>query len=315
MGRVIGRMLLQAVGTVLVATLAIFLLLRVLPGDAATVALGVNATPDALAQWRVQHGTDRPLLTQYGTWLGGLLTGQFGHSFVTGRDLTPLILDRVQVTLILVGLGMLIALLIAIPLGTLAAVKNRSPVGTLISSVSQVGVAVPAFLLGLLLISFFAVRLGLLPSGGWIPPAFNFGEFIRRVALPALTLGLVQAAILTRYVRAAVVDQLNQDYLRTARAVGNRKWQALWRHGLRNAAIPILTVAGIQIATLLIGAVVVERVFVVPGLGSMLVDAVANRDLQAVQGIVMMLVLLVVAINLLTELAYAAIDPRIRVAQ
>jgi len=312
MGRFVLRMVGQALGTLLVASVLIFLVLRVLPGDAATVALGVTATPDALAAWRAAHGTDRPLLLQYGIWLLGLVRGDFGQSFVTGRSLTPFILDRVQVTLILVGLGMLLALLIAVPLGVLAAVKQRSWIGAVIEGLSQIGVAIPAFLIGLLLISFFAVRSGILPSGGWVPPAFDFLAFLRRIILPVLTLGLVQAAILTRYVRAAVLEQLNQDYLRTARSIGNRKMAALWRHGLRNAAIPMLTIAGIQLATLLIGAVVIERVFQIPGIGSMLVDSVANRDLVAVQGIVMVLVALVVLINLLVELLYAAIDPRIR---
>jgi peptide/nickel transport system permease protein len=313
MARLGLRFLGQALVTLLVASALIFLILRVLPGDAATVALGVNATPDALAAWRVAHGTDRPLVAQYGRWLSELVRGDFGQSFVTGRELTPMIMDRVQVTLIVVGLGMLFSLLISIPLGILAAVKHRSWVGTLISGFSQFGVAIPAFLIGLLLISAFAVQAGLLPAGGWLPPAANSVEFLRRVILPTITLGLVQAAILTRYVRAAVLEQLGQDYLRTARSIGNRRWAALLRHGLRNAAIPILTIAGIQLATLLIGAVVVERVFVIPGIGSMLVDSVANRDLQAVQGIVMVLVLLVVLINLIIELAYALIDPRIRV--
>jgi peptide/nickel transport system permease protein len=214
--------------------------------------------------------------------------------------------------LILVLLGMAISLLIAIPLGVLAAVKRRSPVGMVITAASQIGVAVPAFLLGLLLVAFFSVRLGWLPAGGWLPPAFGFGEFLRRVTLPALTLGLIQGAILTRYVRSAIVDQLELDYLRTARSLGLTRLQAIWRHGLRNAAIPILTIAGVQTSSMLVGAVVVERVFRVPGIGSMLVDAVANRDLLTVQGIVMVIVAIVVVVNLLTEIAYRVIDPRVR---
>ena len=312
MARILARRIGGAVAALLVASVVVFFLLRVLPGDAATVALGVNATPDALEAWRVAHGTDYPLITQYLFWMDGLVMLDFGTSFVTGRPITPLVLDRVQVTLIIVLAGLALALLIAVPLGVLAALRQRSWLGALVTGASQVGVAVPAFLMGLLLIALFAVRLGWLPAGGWLPPAFGFGEFLRRAALPVLTLGLVQAAILTRYVRSAVLEQLGQDYLRTARAQGLTQAQALRRHGLRNAAIPVLTILGVQFAALLVGAVVVERVFLVPGIGSLLVDSVANRDLQAVQGIVMVLVVIVLAVNLLTDLLYTALDSRVR---
>lgn len=312
MGKYALRLFGQAIVAWLLASIGVFFLLRVLPGDAASVALGVNATPDALAAWRVRTGTDRPLMVQYWTWLLGLLRLDFGTSFVTGRSITPLVLDRIQVTLILVVLGLLLALIIAIPLGALAAMQRRNAIGGLISGASQVGVAVPAFLLGLLLVALFSVRLGWLPTGGWMPPAFNFAEFLRRVTLPVLTLGLIQAAILTRYVRSAVVEMLSQDYMRTALSVGFTRWRAFWVHGLRNVAIPIITISGVQFAALLVGAVVVERVFVIPGIGSMLIDAVANRDLQTVQGIVMLVVAVIIVANLITDLAYLAIDPRVR---
>ncbi|QAY69336.1 ABC transporter permease [Xylanimonas protaetiae] len=303
----------QVAATLAVASVLVFLVLRVLPGDAAVVALGVNATPDALAQWRADHGTDRPLIAQYASWMGGLLRADFGTSFVTGRELTPLILDRVQVTLIIVGLGMLLALLVAVPLGTLAAVTHRSATGTLIAGASQVGVAVPNFLVGVLLVSFVAVRARWLPAGGWVPPAVDMAEFWRHVVLPSVALGTVQAAIITRYVRSAVLEVMREDFLRTARAAGHTRGSALVRHGLRNAGVPIVTVVGVQLAAMLVGAVVVERVFVVPGLGSLLVDAVQQRDLQAVQSMVMVLVVLVVAVNFVVDLLYTVLDPRLRV--
>jgi len=312
MGGYLGRLIAQTLAALLVASAIIFFLLRVLPGDAAAVALGVNATPEALAAWRERTGTDRPLIAQYGTWLLNLFRGDFGSSFVAGREISPLILDRIQVTLILVVLSLILALLIAIPLGALAAIYRHNLLGSLVSAASQIGVAIPAFLLGMLLVALFSVRLGWLPTGGWLPPAVSFTGFLSRVALPVVTLGLIQGAILTRYVRSAVVDLLHQDYMRTALSVGFTRWRALWVHGLRNVAIPIITVSGVQFAALLVGAVVVERVFVIPGIGSMLVDAVANRDLPTVQGIVMLLVGIVIVVNLLTELAYFAIDPRLR---
>jgi peptide/nickel transport system permease protein len=302
----------QLVLTLAVASVAVFWVLRVLPGDSAVVALGVNATPEALAQWREAHGTDRPLIVQYGDWVGGLLHADFGTSFVTGRDLTALILDRVQVTLIIVGLGMLVALLVAVPLGTLAAVHHRSAWGTLIGGASQVGVAVPNFLIGVLLVSFIAVRARWLPAGGWVPPIVDPVEFWRHAILPSLALGTVQAAIITRYVRSAVIEVMRDDFLRTARAAGHTRGSALVHHGLRNAGVPVVTVVGVQLAGMLVGAIVVERVFVVPGLGSLLVDAVNQRDLQAVQSIVMTLAVLVVAINFVVDVLYTVLDPRLR---
>ena len=312
------RRLLSIVGQLLVtlflATVILFLLLRVMPGDPAVVALGINATPDALDAWRAEYGLDRPLIVQYFDWVGGLLRGDFGDSYVLRANLSPLILDRTQVTLLLVSIAMVIALLVAIPLGTIAAIRHRNASGAVISGLSQVGVAVPNFLVGVLLIALFSVTLGWFPSGGWTAPAEDFGRFLRSIFLPALALGSVQASVLTRYVRSAVLEIMREDFLRTARAKGLTSNAALVRHGLRNAGIPVMTVVGVQLATMLVGAVVIERVFVIPGLGSLLIDSVSNRDLTAVQGVGFMLVALVVFINFLVELAYSLVDPRLRKA-
>ncbi|WGW10787.1 ABC transporter permease [Saxibacter everestensis] len=306
------RRLLQFVLTTIVATMAVFAFLRILPGDPAQVALGVNATPELLADLQRKFGTDRPVAVQYVDWASGLLTGDFGTSYVSNAAISPIIFDRVQVTLILVIVSMIIALLIAVPLGTMAAVQQKNVVGVIISGLSQVGVAVPGFLAGILLVVVFAIKLGWLPSSGWTAPAVDPVDFFRRLILPVIALGLVQSAILTRYVRSAVLEVMREDFLRTARAKGLSRSQALIRHGLRNASVPVMTVAGVQLATLLIGAVVIERVFVIPGLGSELVSAVADRDLLMVQGIVMVLVLLVLTINLVVDLMYSVLDPRIR---
>ncbi|MEJ3654175.1 ABC transporter permease [Actinomycetes bacterium KLBMP 9759] len=298
-----------------VATVVVFLFMAVLPGDPARVALGVNATEEAVAATRAAFGTDRSLLVQYVDWVGGLPVGDFGRSYVTQADIGPQVVDRLLVTMWLVLSGMAIALLVAVPLGIAAAVRHRRASGTVISAFSQVGVAVPSFLAGILLVTVFAVRLGWLPSGGWTPPAVDPGTFLRQLILPALSLGLVQGAVLTRYVRSAVLDVLREDYLRTARSKGLRPTPALVRHGLRNAAIPVVTVLGLQLATLLVGAVVVERVFVIPGLGSLLLDGVANRDLLLVQGVVIVLVLAVLVVNFLVDVAYTVLDPRLRRAR
>lgn len=294
--------------TLFAASVAIFLLMRAVPGNPARVALGVNATEDAVAELTQTLGLDRPLITQYFEWVGGLLSGSFGTSLSSQQDITPLVLDRAQVSLILVGLAILLALAGAVPIGMWLARTGN----TLVSALTQIGIAVPSFLVGIIMVAFFAVRLGWLPANGWIPPDQNFGGFIARLIMPVISLALVQGAMLTRYVRSSIVDVMDQDYIRTARALGLSHAEALRRHGLRNAALPVLTVTGLQLTTLIVGAVVIESVFVIPGLGSMLLDAVSNRDLTTVQTLVMLLVFFTLAINLATDLAYRVIDPRLK---
>ena len=309
--------LLQRVGILLaslaVSSVVVFGFMAVLPGDPARVALGVSSSEQAVAQLRSEFGLDRPLAVQYLSWVQGLVTLDPGASYVSQAAIGPQIGDRLQVTLWLVAVAMVLAIVLAVPVGTLMAVRHRKLSGLALSAVSQVGVAVPAFLAGILLIALFAVRLGWLPSSGWTPPAEDPAMFAKQLVLPTLSLGLVQAAVLTRYVRSAVLDVLREDYLRTARAKGLRPMPALVRHWLRNAAVPVVTVLGLQLATLLIGAVVVERVFVIPGLGSLLLDSVANRDLIVVQDVVMLLVVAVLLVNFVVDLLYMAIDPRLRV--
>ncbi|MFS0182089.1 ABC transporter permease [Corynebacterium striatum] len=294
--------------TLFAASVAIFLLMRAVPGNPARVALGVNSTDDAVAELTQTLGLDRPLLTQYFEWVGGLLSGNFGTSLSSQQDITPLVLDRAQVSLILVGLAILLALAGAVPIGMWLARTGN----TFVSALTQIGIAIPSFLVGIIMVAFFAVRLGWLPANGWIPPDQDFGGFIARLIMPVISLALVQGAMLTRYVRSSIVDVMDQDYIRTARALGLSHSEALRRHGLRNAALPVLTVTGLQLTTLIVGAVVIESVFVIPGLGSMLLDAVSNRDLTTVQTLVMLLVFFTLAINLATDLAYRVIDPRLK---
>ena len=302
------KALAKFVVTLFAASIAIFLLMRAVPGNPARVALGVNATDDAVAELTTALGLDRPLLTQYFDWVGGLLSGDFGTSLASQQDITPLVVDRAQVSLILVGLAILLALAGAVPIGMWLARTGNS----FVSALTQIGIAIPSFLVGIIMVAFFAVRLGWLPANGWIPPDQDFGGFIARLIMPVISLALVQGAMLTRYVRSSVVDVMDQDYIRTARALGLSHAQALRRHGLRNAALPVLTVTGLQLTTLIVGAVVIESVFVIPGLGSMLLDAVSNRDLTTVQTLVMLLVFFTLAINLATDLAYRVIDPRLK---
>ncbi len=308
----VGRRLATLLLSLFVSSLLVFGFLQVLPGDPARVALGVNASEEAVTRLRADFGLDAPLATRYVEWLAGLVRFDLGESYISRALIAPQIVDRLQVTLWLVVTAMVIAVVIALPAGTLMAVRHRQVSGLALSALSQLGVAIPAFLAGLLLIMVFAVRLGWLPANGWTPPVVDPVMFVRQLTLPALSLGLVQGAVLTRYVRSAVLDVMREDYVRTARAKGLPPLTALWRHGLRNAAIPVVTVLALQLATLLIGAVVVERVFVVPGLGSLLLDSVANRDLIVVQDVVMVLVLAVLVVNMAVDVIYTLIDPRLK---
>lgn len=294
-----------------VASLAVFALLSGL-GDPARIALGTGATDEGIRALRAQMGLDRPFLTRYAEWVGGAVRGDFGRSFISQAAIGPQLGDRLSVTLWLVAGSMLLSVVLAVPLGMLAALWHRRWMGAVLSGMVQIGVAVPAFLLGILLIALFAVKLGWFDSSGYVVPAADPAGFVKHMVLPWLSLGLVQAAVLTRYVRTAVLDQLGQDYLRTARSKGLTQWQAMVRHGLRNAAIPVLTVLGVQLVTILVGAVVVEQVFVIPGIGSWLVESVGNQDILTVQGIVMTLVAIALAVSFAVDVLYTVVDPRLR---
>lgn len=298
--------------TALAASVVVFTLLSVVPGDPAEVALGTSATPEALEAQREAMGLDQPAPARYAEWIMGLATGDFGVSAVTQQPVIDELAPRLGTTLLLVGAGMGVALIVAVPLGIIAAIRHNKPDGAFFSGLSQLGVAVPAFLAGILLITVFAVHLRWFPSGGWVRPGDGIGDLLRHLALPALSLGLVQGAVLARYVRSSVLDVKREDYLRTARAKGLSPNRALMKHGLRNAAIPVLTVSAVQLTVVLIGAVVIERVFVINGLGDLLLMKIDTRDMQSVQAIVMVLVLAVLLINLIVDILYTIIDPRLR---
>jgi peptide/nickel transport system permease protein len=306
----IARRLGVFVISLLGASLLIFLLTNALPGDVAQVLLGTDATPEAVAQLRAQLGLDRPLPLQYLSWLGGILVGDFGHSHLNGMPVLALLAPRIAVTLWLVFFGVVGSLLIAVPAGMVAALKRRSWPGFTISAAAQVGMAVPAFWGGILLVLVFAVWLHWLPANGYVPLTRNPGQWAAHLVLPALTLALVQAAVLIRYVRSAFIEVLDEDYYRTARSIGWTPMRALLRHGVRNAAISLVTVLGLQVSTVLVGAIVVESVFTLPGLGSLMLTAVNQRDLLVVQGTVMFLVLAVLVISAIVDFSYLLIDPR-----
>ena len=286
--------------------------MQVLPGDPAQVVLGVNATPDALAQLRHQMGLDLPGWQRYLAWIGGILHGDFGTSQVSSAPVAELIRQKLSVSAPLALLGMAVSVLISVPLGVIAGVRYRRLSGALISALSLGGIAIPAFWAALLLITVFSIRLHVVPAGGFVAWSDDPVGAFKSLLLPAISLGLVQGAILTRYIRSSIVDVLREDYIRTARAKGLTRWQALRRHGFRNAAIPVVTVLGLQLTSLLVGAVVIENVFYLPGLGRMLIQAIGNRDLVAIQATVMLLTGVVLVVNFLVDVSYRLLDPRIR---
>ncbi|MDQ7992748.1 MAG: ABC transporter permease [Propionicimonas sp.] len=310
--RILRRLGIFAV-TLLGASILIFAVTAALPGDIAQVLLGTDATPEAVAKLRAELGLDRPPVVRYFEWLGGLLVGNFGVSLMSANQpVMSLLLPRLAVTAWLVALGITGALAIALPAGMVAALRRRHWQGFTVNTLAQIGMAIPVFWGGIMLVLVFAVGLGWLPANGYVPLTTNPLEWASHLVLPVLTLSLVQGAILVRYVRSAFVDILNEDYYRTARAIGWLPTAALLRHGVRNAAVSLVTVVGLQLSAVIVGAIVVEQVFTLPGLGTLLLTAVAQRDLFVIQGTVMFLVFVVLVINALVDISYLLIDPRQR---
>ena len=299
--------------TLFVASLVVFAALEALPGNAAQTMLGASATPEAVAALAHKLGLDQPVHERYLAWIGGALHGDLGLSYAYNSPIASLIGERLAVTLPLTLLAMTVASAIALSAGIYAAERRGRTGDAAVMALSQFGLAIPNFWLGVVLVLIFSVHWRLLPSGGfpgWADPAKALGALI----LPALALGLVQAAILTRVTRSALVEAMNEDFMRTARAKGLSRRAALWRHALPNAAPPILVIAGLQFSSLIAGAVVVENVFVLPGLGRLIAQSIANRDVLVVENCVMGLAGLVILVNALVDVAAAAIDPRLRAA-
>ena len=304
--------LLVALATLLVASLVVFAVLEVLPGDPARLMLGINATPEALDALRDQMGLNHSLPVRYVNWIGGLATLDLGRSYTYSVPVIDLIKERVAVSLPLALISLLLSVAIAIPVGAFAAERRGRAGDALSMGAAQVGVAIPNFWFALILIYIFAVWLRLVPAGGF--PGWSGGVWpaLKALFLPAIALALPQAAILARVTRSALIEVLGEDYIRTARAKGLPFGAVLWRHALRNALIPVLTIVGLQFSFLLAGTIIIENVFYLPGLGRLVFQAITQRDLIVVEGVVMLLVATVVAVNLLVDLSYALVDPRLR---
>ncbi|MFS8204270.1 ABC transporter permease [Streptomyces sp. CWNU-52B] len=313
MGRYLLRRLAFLLVSLALASVVLFVLLRLLPGDPANALTSVGASPDQIAAARHSIGSDRPLPEQFTHWLGQLVSGDLGTSFVSSLPVGPEVGSRLNVTVPLTLAAFVLAVVIAVPVGFVAAYKRHTWYGALLSGVSQLGIAVPVFWLGMILIAVFALNAGWLPSGGfpqdgWAAPA----DAVRSLVLPVVTIALVMGASLIRYVRSATLDVLGSDYLRTARALGASFPGAMWRHGLRNASVPVISVLGIELASTLLGAVVVESVYALPGLGSLLATGIAQHDYPVVQGVLFVSTLAVLLIGFTADLVQRIIDPRLR---
>ena len=296
----------------LVTSLVIFLLIEAAPGDPAEIMLGTSAQADTLAALRDQLGLDRPLMVRYLAWLGGVVTGNMGQSYTYGVPVAGLIAERMLVTLPLTLMATLLAVGVSVPLGVMAAARPGRAGDGLATVFAQMGIAVPNFWIGLLLILVFALKLGCFPVGGF--PGWGDAGWgaISALILPAVALAIPQAAVLTRVTRAAVLDVAAEDFIRTARAKGLSRRRALWRHTVPNALLPVVTMLGLQIPFLISGAVLVENVFSLPGIGTLAYQALSQRDLIVVQNVVLLFAAIVLAVNAGTDALYARLDPRLK---
>ncbi len=312
MVRLLARRLAGLILTLAVMSLAIFLIMEVLPGDPAAIQLGTSAQADTLAALRQSMGLDQPAVVRYLAWIFGMLRGDFGTSFTYGVPVAGLIAERLVVTLPLALMAIVLSTLIAIPLGVIAAARNGTAVDYGATVFSQVCIAVPNFWIGLLLILVFSSQLGWFSAGGFPGWGAGIGAGLKALLLPAIALALPQSAILARVTRAAVLDVLNEDFVATARAKGLSRRAALWRHVVPNALVPVVTILGLQFSFLIAGAVLVENVFVLPGLGRLAFQALAQRDLLVIKDVVLLFAGLVVVMNFLVDMAYLLLDPRLR---
>jgi peptide/nickel transport system permease protein len=310
-GYFLGRLAI-AVPTLFIVTIIVFGLQHLLPGDPALALLGEDRSPEAYEQVRRQYHLDKPVPVQYAMWIGNALTGDLGASLRTKKPVADLIAEKLPVTIQLALMSMAIALLIGIPTGILSAVKKNSFWDYAANVLGLSGQSVPTFWLGIMMILLFSVQWGLLPASGYVSPLENLADNMRAMIMPAFVLGAALAAVMMRHTRGAMLSVLRSDYVRTARAKGLNERRVILRHALRNALIPIITLGALQLGQLLSGAVLTEQVFTIPGFGKLIVDAVFNRDYAVVQGVVLVTATAYIALNLLADMAYFLVNPRLR---
>ncbi len=302
----------SVIPVMLVVAVIVFMMLRLTPGDPAAIIAGDAATSQDIAQIRDKLGLEEPLIAQFGIWIGNMLTGDFGDSFYYKRTVSSMIADRVGPTLALATFTIFLACIVAVPLGTIAAYKQGSWLDRTVMGMSVVGFSVPVFVIGYIMIYIFAVKLDWFPVQGYQPISDGIGGFIYRLIMPSMALSVIFIALIARMTRTSVLEVLNEDYIRTARAKGLAESKVMTRHALRNAAVPIVTVIGFAVAILIGGVVVTESVFVIPGLGTLTLDAIQGRDYPTVQALIMLFSVVYVLINLFIDVIYTILDPRIR---
>jgi peptide/nickel transport system permease protein len=297
--------------SLIVASIVIFAVIEVIPGDPAAFMLGVNARPDTIAALRAEMGLDQSLTYRYFDWVTGMLSGDFGTSWTYKTPVSDLINDRIWVSLPLAIYALILSTVIAFPAGIYAASRRGGAGDVTIMGATQLGVAIPNFWFAMILVLIFAINLRWFSAGGF-PGWDNPFQALKSLTLPAIALALPQAAILARVMRSSLLDMLGEDFIRTARAKGLSRRQALWKHAVRNALIPVLTIIGLQFSFLLAGGIIIEQIFFLPGLGRLIFQSISARDLIVVESVVMLLVFVVILVNFLVDLAYAAVDPRLR---
>jgi len=310
----VGRRLLATVPLLFFVSLVVFSFVHVLPGDPAVLFLGEEADAETIARFRTRLGFDRPLATQYADWLGKAVRGDLGRSLRTNQPVIEAIAERLPVTLELLASALLVSLAIAIPLGILSAIKRNSGLDLLSTLFALVGFSLPNFWLGIILIYLFALFLHWLPPSGFVPPLAGGADNLRSLILPSLTLGTSLAALVARQLRSGMLEVLRQDYVRTAQAKGLSDRQVVGKHALKNALIPVVTVVGLQIGGLLGNTIITETLFALPGIGRLMIDAIFSRDFFVVQGVILFLTMGYVLSNLVVDILYSYLDPRIRLS-
>lgn len=312
MVKYVARRLLGMAAVLAIVAVLVFLITRLAPGDPAAVMLGDQATPDDIAHLRAVYGLDKPITTQFVLWVREILHGNLGQSIFLQRPVTQALWERAEPTGLLTLLSLGVAMAIGLPCGIVSAVFRGRWIDQVFTGVAMLGASVPSFWFGLILMQVFAVRLGWLPVAGYGDPGVGLGERLIHLVLPSTVLGVLNSALIIRFTRASMLDVLGDDYIRTARATGLSEWRVILKHALRNALIPVLTVVGLTAALLLGGAVVTETVFGLPGIGNLVVSAVLRRDYPVIQGALLVIAAMYVLVNLTIDLAYLAIDPRVK---
>lgn len=308
----IAKRILQLIPTLFVVSVLIFSLQQLLPGDPALVMAGEEKDPEVIEQIRKQYRLDQPILVQYIYWLKGVLTGNLGESMRLKASVSDLVLAKLPVTLQLASMAMIIALLIGVTAGVVSAVKRGTKIDYIVNVVGLIGISTPNFWLGIMLIFLFAVNLGWLPASGYVSPFEDFWASMKTTILPAFVLGNAIAGVLMRHTRSAMLQALDSDYVRTARAKGLLESKVVIKHAMRNALTPVITLGALEFGTLLSGAVLTEQIFTIPGFGKLIVDSVFNRDYAVVQGVVLVTATTYVLLNLLADIGYVLVNPRLR---